>query len=167
LEQRDYADNAFAWFTRKAEATIPKAKSFSLLTVRNGLAHYATRNTPSELITVDYLGYRGSSHRLGVVDGRDDSGEVFSLSGPSVADPDATADDAWGDANTLCVVYMNQTHFGTAFLWVGDDIGVLGDGDNTGDTNTWANSAERKQTVRDLVEKNSKPGYSLWDARPC
>lgn len=117
-------------FSRKGAATIPDAKATSLISVTNGLANYVTRGSPAELIEIDYLGWRQGTGAL--------DEEVFALSGPEVT-------------TSLCVVFLNQTHFGATALYLGEEM-----------------SLERKQAIADWVESsNSIDGVALWSARPC
>jgi hypothetical protein len=113
-ERRDKRTGAFSGFERIATVLIPNARALTPVRVADGVATYATRGSPAELVEVDFFS-------KGLTETNENKrGAVFANSGPDV--PSHT----FQDSEILCVAFLNATHFGATVLFAGGRVGAGG-----------------------------------------
>ena len=112
-ERRDRRTGAFAGFARIATVAVPGARALTLVRVADGVATYATRGSPAELVEVDFFNRRTTTSALG-----DDA--VVAMRGPDASASEARASlESFESSEILCVAFLNATHFGATFLFAG------------------------------------------------
>ena len=136
-ERRDKRTGAFSGFERIATVSIPNARALTPVRVADGVATYATRGSPAELVEVDFF-----SNGLTETNAR---GEVFANSGP-----DVPSHDPFQDSEILCVAFLNATHFGATVLFAGGRVGAGG----------------RRLLAAALAARGAAEGET-WKARAC
>lgn len=109
-ERRDKNTGAFSGFERIATVAIPNARALTPVRVADGVATYATRGSPAELVEVDFFG-RGLSGK----------NAAFATRGP-----DVPSHETFESSEILCVAFANATHFGATFLFAGGRVGAGG-----------------------------------------
>jgi hypothetical protein len=111
-ERRDKRTGAFSGFERIATVLIPNTQALTPVRVADGVATYATRGSPAELVEVDFF-------KRGVTE--INARAVFANSGP-----DVPSHDPFQDSEILCVAFANATHFGATVLFAGGRVGAGG-----------------------------------------
>lgn len=111
-ERRDKRTGAFSGFERIATVLIPNTQALTPVRVADGVATYATRGSPAELVEVDFFkrGVTSTNARA-----------VFANSGP-----DVPSHDPFQASEILCVAFANATHFGATVLFAGGRVGAGG-----------------------------------------
>ena len=143
-ERRDRRTGAFAGFARIATVAVPGARALTLVRVADGVATYATRGSPAELVEVDFFNRRTTTSALG-----DDA--VVAMRGPDASASEARASlESFESSEILCVAFLNATHFGATFLFAGGRVGAGG----------------RRLVSAALAARGAAKGET-WRARPC
>lgn len=146
-ERRDRRTGAFAGFARIATVAVPGARALTLVRVADGVATYATRDSPAELVEVDFfnrLNRRTMTSAFG-----DDA--VVAMRGPDASASEARASlESFESSEILCVAFLNATHFGATFLFAGGRVGAGG----------------RRLVSAALAARGAAKGET-WRARPC
>lgn len=137
-ERRDKRTGAFSGFERIATVSIPNARALTPVRVADGVATYATRGSPAELVEVDFFNQRGVTETNAF-------GAVFANSGP-----DVPSHDTFQDSEILCVAFLNATHFGATVLFAGGRVGAGG----------------RRLLAAALAARGAAKGET-WKARAC
>ena len=137
-ERRDKRTGAFSGFERIATVLIPNVRALTPVRVADGVATYATRGSPAELVEVDFFNQRGVTETNAF-------GAVFANSGP-----DVPSDDPFQDSEILCVAFANATHFGATVLFAGGRVGAGG----------------RRLLAAALAARGAAKGET-WKARAC
>ena len=143
-ERRDRRTGAFAGFARIATVAVPGARALTLVRVADGVATYATRGSPAELVEVDFFNRRTTTSALG-----DDA--VVAMRGPDASASEARASlESFESSEILCVAFLNATHVGATFLFAGGRVGAGG----------------RRLVSAALAARGAAKGET-WRARPC
>ena len=137
-ERRDKRTGAFSGFERIATVLIPGVRALTPVRVADGVATYATRGSPAELVEVDFFNQRGVTETNAF-------GAVFANSGP-----DVPSHDTFQDSEILCVAFLNATHFGATVLFAGGRVGAGG----------------RRLLAAALAARGAAKGET-WKARAC
>ena len=117
-ERRDRRTGAFAGFARIATVAVPGARALTIVRVADGVATYATRGSPAELVEVDFFNRRTTTSALG-------SDAVVAMRGPDASASEARALlESFESSEILCVAFLNATHFGATFLFAGGRVGA-------------------------------------------
>ena len=147
VERRDRRTGAFAGFARIATVAVPGARALTLVRVFDGVATYATRDAPAELVEVDFFdrfNRRTTTSAFG-----DDA--VVAMRGPDASASEARASlESFESSEILCVAFLNATHFGATFLFAGGRVGAGG----------------RRLVSAALAARGAAKGET-WRARPC
>jgi hypothetical protein len=136
-ERRDKRTGAFSGFERIATVLIPNARALTPVRVADGVATYATRGSPAELVEVAFF-------KRGVTE-TTETRAVFANSGP-----DVPSHDPFQDSEILCVAFANATHFGATVLFAGGRVGAGG----------------RRLLAAALAARGAAVGET-WTARAC
>jgi len=148
-ERRDRRTGAFAGFARIATVAVPGARALTLVRVADGVATYATRDSPAELVEVDFFD-RFNRRTMTSAFGDD---AVVAMRGPDASASEARASDSnesFESSEILCVAFLNATHFGATFLFAGGRVGAGG----------------RRLVSAALAARGAAKGET-WRARPC
>lgn len=143
-ERRDRRTGAFAGFARIATVAVPGARALTIVRVADGVATYATRGSPAELVEVDFFNRRTTTSALG-------NDAVVAMRGPDASASEARALlESFESSEILCVAFLNATHFGATFLFAGGRVGAGG----------------RRLVSAALAARGAAKGET-WRARPC
>ena len=143
-ERRDKRTGAFSGFERIATVLVPNAHALTPVHVADGVATYATRDSPAELVEVDFFNRQTTTPALG-----DDA--VVAMRGPDANASEARASlESFESSEILCVAFLNATHFGATFLFAGGRVGAGG----------------RRLVSAALAARGAAKGET-WRARPC
>ena len=143
VERRDEHTGACLGFERIATVVVPGARALTPVLVADGVASYATRGSPAELVEIDFFATR----RIALPDS--DAAVASRGPGGDVA-IDASVAVSFESSAVLCVAFANATHFGATFLFAGGPIGAGG----------------RRLTAEALAARGAAKGET-WRARPC
>lgn len=142
VERRDERTGACLGFARIATVAVPGARALTPVRVADGVATYATRGSPAELVEIDFFATRSGALPV--------SGAVAAMRGP---DGDAALDAtsvSFESSSVLCVAFANATHFGATFLFAGGRVGA----------------GARRLVSAALAARGAAKGET-WRARPC
>ena len=146
-ERRDRRTGAFAGFARIATVAVPGARALTLVRAADGVATYATRDSPAELVEVDF--FNRFNRRTTTSAFGDDA--VVAMRGPDASASEARASlESFESSEILCVAFLNATHFGATFLFAGGRVGAGG----------------RRLVSAALAARGAAKGET-WRARPC
>ena len=147
VERRDRRTGAFAGFARIATVAVPGARALTLVRAADGVATYATRDAPAELVEVDF--FNRFNRRTTTSAFGDDA--VVAMRGPDASASEARASlESFESSEILCVAFLNATHFGATFLFAGGRVGAGG----------------RRLVSAALAARGAAKGET-WRARPC
>ena len=142
VERRDERTGVCLGFARIATVAVPGARALTPVRVADGVATYATRGSPAELVEIDFFATRSGALPV--------SGAVAAMRGP---DGDAALDAtsvSFESSSVLCVAFANATHFGATFLFAGGRVGA----------------GARRLVSAALAARGAAKGET-WRARPC